>query len=166
MDNYIIDTNVLIVANEKHEKATSKNIEDCQNFLINVRNKAIISVDSKSLIFNEYFAKANANRSGQPGIGDAFAKWLWENQYNPQVCEIVEIQLINSENQIFSEFDVPKSLEKFDKSDRKFIAVFFASKYQPTICNASDSDWFIFQSELESIGLKIKFLCPNLMKSS
>ena len=88
MNSFIVDTNVLVVANGKYQKANEDDVFECQNFLIDIRKRQL-SVDSSELIFKEYFT--HASRSGQPGIGDAFAKWLWYNQWNPSICEQVTI---------------------------------------------------------------------------
>ncbi|HLP58604.1 MAG TPA: hypothetical protein VK186_07240 [Candidatus Deferrimicrobium sp.] len=85
MDSYIIDTNVLVVANEKHSNAGFKDVIECQRFLIDIKNdEKRLSVDSLGLIFKEYFS--HASMAGQPGIGDAFAKWFFLNQWNDSIC--------------------------------------------------------------------------------
>lgn len=159
MDSFIIDTNVLVVANGKYPKADAKNILDCQRFLYNVREKHI-SVDSLELIFREYIS--HANLSGQPGMGDEFLKWFFYNQYNTAVCE--QVKITRNREREFLEFPADESLKDFDRSDRKFAAVAAASEFDAVICNASDSDWWHFRNAFEKVGIKIKFLCPELMK--
>lgn len=159
MDSYIIDTNVLIVANEKYPNAGDKNILDCQRFLYNVREKHL-SVDSLELIFKEYIS--HANLSGQPGMGDEFLKWFYYNQYNTAVCEQVEIT--PDEERGFFEFPADESLKYFDRSDRKFAAVAAASEFDAVICDATDSDWWYYKDAFEKVGIKINFLCPELIK--
>ncbi len=161
MDSFVIDTNVLVVANEKYPKANEHHIFICQDFLDNVRNRHV-SVDSLGFIFQEYFS--HASRSGQPGIGDAFAKWLWYNQWNPSICEQVEIT--PHPDRRFLEFPEDEGLKDFDCSDRKFVAVAIKSKFDAVICNATDSDWWNYKEAFERVGIKIKFLCPELLKKS
>jgi len=159
MDSYVIDTNVLVVANAKYPHADDKNIFDCQHFLIDVREKHL-SVDSSGLIFNEYFQ--HASRAGQPGIGDKFAKWFWYNQWDTSVCE--QVELTPDREREFLEFPGDESLKDFDRSDRKFAAVAAASDFDAVICNATDSDWWYFKNAFEKAGIKIKFICPALIK--
>ncbi len=161
MDSYIIDTNVLIVANDKCENADFKEVHACVCFLNDIKECGKhLSIDLLGLIFKEYFA--HVNRSGQPGFGDAFAKWFWHNQWNESFCEQVEITEDGARE--FLEFPPDKSLAKFDLSDRKFVAVAVKSKFDAIICNASDSDWWDFKEAFEKLGVKINFLCPELIK--
>jgi hypothetical protein len=163
MDSHIIDTNVLIVANDKYDKAGIKDVFECQRFLIDIKeSEKQLSVDSLGLIFREYFS--HASRSGQPGVGDAFAKWLFYNQWNDSICEQVEI--IEDKTRVFLEFPEDESLKRFDFEDRKFVAVAVKSKFDAVICNASDSDWWDFKEAFEMVGVKIRFLCPDLVKKN
>lgn len=160
MGKFIIDTNVLLAANKMSGQLEESDKDVCIDFLINSKeNKSIIYIDSKGLFFKEYFKKNS--RSGQPGVGDQFAKWLYDNQNNRKVCKIIIITPLDKNGNSFEEFIVPKELDKFDSSDRKFVAVSLACKNEPEICNASDSDWWIYKKDLKKIGLKIKFICPG-----
>lgn len=159
MSNYIIDTNVFIVSNGKETHISGNDIMNCQEFIVSLYNNSLIFIDSGFLFFEEYFKKLN--RSGQPGIGDAFVKWLYENQNNKSVCVNIDINPLNNEGTSFSVFAVPDDLEKFDLSDRKFVAVAIASSNVPEICNASDSDWWNFKEPLKRLGIKIKFVCQD-----
>jgi len=161
--SYIIDTNVLVVANGKYAKADYKNVFDCQQFLDDARRK-MISIDSLGLILKEYFS--HANRSGEPGIGDAFARWLWENQYVISRCEMVDIIPDDKGEKGFYEFPDDEDLKTFDMDDRKFVAVAIKSRFEPIICNATDSDWFEHEEHLKRHGVKVLFLCPGLIKKN
>lgn len=165
MDSCVIDTNVLIVANNKHKNAGFKDVFECQQFLINIKKEGKhLSIDSLGLIFKEYFT--HANRAGQPGVGDAFAKWFFLNQWDNSICEQVDITPDIDGTREFLEFPEDSSLTNFDRSDRKFVAVAISSKFDAIICNACDSDWWDFKETLEKFGVKIKFLCPGLIKKN
>lgn len=161
MNSYIIDTNVLITANGDYPKANYKDIFQCQRFLLDMR-KNLISIDSLGLIFKEYFNQVR--RSGQPGMGDAFAKWLWDNQGYISKCELVEITPDIEGGRGFKEFPTDERLKNFDWEDRKFVAVAVTSKNEAVICNATDSDWWDFRAVFKILGIEIKFLCPGLFK--
>lgn len=158
MDSYVIDTNVLITANGKHKNASDEDAFVCQNFLVNCI-KVRVSIDSMELIFKEYFT--HASLSGQPGIGDAFLKRLWDNQYNDSICEQVDITPHPVRE--FEEFPDDESLADFDRDDRKFVAVAVGSRFDAVICNATDTDWWDYRHAFKKLGITIQFLCPELM---
>ena len=160
--HFIIDTNVICVANEVAAHISKNDVEECQDFLLSIYEKCIFYVDSSYLVFKEYFKKSNY--SGMPGIGDAFVKWLFNNQGNNSICRKIDITAIDEDCQNFAEFPENGDLENFDMDDRKFVAVSIASHNVPDICNASDSDWYIFRDALIQAGIKIKFLCSDQLK--
>lgn len=63
----------------------------------------------------------------------------------------------------FAEFPQSASLAGFDPSDRKFVAVALAHPHRPAIANAVDSDWRNYESVLAEHGIKVEFLCPELL---
>jgi hypothetical protein len=158
MSYYVVDTNVPIVANRKSNQASHTCVSHCIKKLKEIQEQHIIILDNKWLIINEYRNKLSP--VGQPGVGDAFFKWVLTNQENPQRCQKVKITP-TTENS-FEEFPEDESLADFDKSDRKFVAVALTHPERPPILNAVDSDWKNFEIALNNIGIKIIFLCPEL----
>ncbi|MFT3790484.1 MAG: hypothetical protein QM741_05275 [Rudaea sp.] len=156
----VIDTNVAVVANGKHEVASDDCIERCIDALI-AAQQGVVLVDDGFLIFDEY--QRHLSHAGQPGVGDAFFKWLWSNQANPSHCRQVEITPIDPAGRVFQEFPDDPDLEKFDRDDRKFVAVALASGETPDILNASDTDWWTFRESLTRYGIQTQFLCQELM---
>ena len=152
----VIDTNVLIVANNREsEQASQECVSSCQNWLESFRESGVIVIDSNWLIIKEYLKKVNS--SGEPDVGDKFLKWILINQRNPQRCHQVQItQIAECE---FQEFPQSKSLQNFDLSDRKFVAVALTHPQRPLIVNAVDSDWDIHKDPLSEHGIEIEFLC-------
>lgn len=151
MSAYVIDTNVLINANDPFSTANL--------FLFEVNKSAdIVCLDDKSLILKEYFR--NVNRSGQPGLGDYFAKWLFDNQYSQtDRIETVSITPIIQENNLpsFEEFPNDDSdLQNFDRSDRKFVAVALKSTNHPFIVRSADPDWLDAEKFLNNYNVFIK----------
>lgn len=156
----VIDTNVLIAANGGSEQVNAQNQLLCIEFLEKVRNENnCVSVDSQHLIFAEY--SRYCDHKGQPGVGDAFFKWLFLNQGYDTICEQVNITLDDEWD--FVEFPHDNNLNGFDKSDRKFVAVALKSLYNPSIYNATDSDWKIFNRLLAAHGVTIQQLCPDIL---
>ena len=48
---------------------------------------------------------------------------------------------------------------RFDRSDRKFLAVAVAAK--AVVLNATDSDWGEHESLMDELGVEVKQLCPQ-----
>ena len=64
----------------------------------------------------------------------------------------------------FEEYpDDDPALSSFDRDDRKFVAVAFASGTSPDIVNATDTDWWPPRYALQEQGIRVRFLCPDLM---
>jgi hypothetical protein len=158
MSYFIVDTNVPRVANRKSNQASPACVLNCANKLREIQEQHIIVLDDKWLIIKEY--RHQLSDTGQPGLGDAFFKWVLTNQANPQRCQQVKITP-TTENS-FEEFPEDESLADFDKSDRKFVAVALTHPEKPPILNAVDSDWKNFEIALNNIGITIIFLCPEL----
>jgi hypothetical protein len=119
-------------------------------------------VDAGGLIFGEY--RGNLKPSGQPGPGDAFFKWLWNNQGNLRHCRQIAITPVDREGRGFAEFPDDPALAGFDRADRMFVATALASGEHPPILNATDTDWWDYREALNRQGVEVRFLCPELMK--
>jgi hypothetical protein len=152
----IIDTNVPLVANDLHPAASQRCREACVQALADARSDAIL-LDADYEILSEY-AKY-LSHSGQPGLGDAFFRWLWANHTNPEHCRLIAITAHADRG--YFEFPDEPALETFDRSDRKFVAVALASGEAPQLLNATDSDWWEHHAELTGCGVHITFLCPD-----
>ena len=158
----VIDTNVLVVANERAPQADSGCVLRCVDALVAAQRNTITAVDAGGRIVDEYFR--NARRSGQPGVGDAFAKWLFDHQYQAEFCEQVEITPMEGDGQDFVEFPDDPALAGFDPSDRKFVAVAAASIRGPRVLQATDTKWWQYRRLLARHGVHVNFLCPALMR--
>ncbi|MFH2120814.1 MAG: hypothetical protein ABIJ25_10525 [Pseudomonadota bacterium] len=161
MQAVVIDTNVLTVANGKSDHAGRDCFLNCIKALERAQKKQMIIIDSGMRIINEY--QRYSSRAGQPGIGDAFFKWLFYNQCNSLRCKQVDITPLKDDADNFEEFPSDPELIRFDRSDRKFVAVAVTSRLNPTILNATDTDWWYFREILERHKISIVFLCPELM---
>lgn len=155
----VVDTNVLVVANGTNTNAPSTCQFACQTMLFQMRGgMERFPVDAGNLIFDEYFR--NANRSGRPGIGDAFVKWLWENQGYEHLCELVPLHETDDEKVLFREIPDRPPFTHFDPNDQKFLAVAIASRFSATIYNATDTDdWAVVRPELPAMGIRFNQIC-------
>lgn len=160
MTAYVVDTNVPIVANgRRSEQADSDCVMACIEALQAIYEQGVIVLDSGMDILTEYMQ--NINMSGQPGPGDAFMKWVWHVQADETKCERVSLTLRNDGSGDYTAFPNNTELMDFDRSDRKFVAVALASKNNPDILNAVDTDWADHHAALLAVGLSIVFLCPQ-----
>lgn len=158
----VVDTNVAVTANGKSLPAgvSPACVAACARRLHSLRQSGIIVLDNGWRILREY--KANVRETGQPGIGDAWLKWLLTNLANPERCQLVAITPVDTP-QVFAEFPADPDLAHFDKGDRKFVAVSRAHPDHPPVLNATDSDWQIYQNALARHGVTVEFMCPDFL---
>jgi len=136
----IIDTNVPVVANGNSPQASPECVRNCARRLNEVTQHGKLVLDDKWLILQEY--QNNLRSTGQPGVGDAFLKWVLTNYANPQRCEIVRITPKDYDQTDFQEFPDDPELEGFDRNDRKFVTVAISHPDRPPILQAVDVQWW------------------------
>ena len=158
-DRWIIDTNVLVVANGRSEQADDLCRAACEDFLLQVQEHSSLTVDEGGEIFEEY--GRYCNHSGAPGLGDVFFAWAFNSQHTS--CRRVPITPLGDGS--YAEFPSMPELEGFDRSDRKFVAVALARSDGAAIANAVDSDWSENETALRSAGVLVQELCPHCLKS-
>ena len=159
MNAYVIDTNVPIVANGRADHVSPTCVLNCIRKLKNLRNNGIVVLDTGMLILREYMD--NLSMSGQPGAGDFFMKWVWQNQGVAQRCEQVTITPLSGDTGSFREFPADPRLTSFHRKDRKFVAVARARQNDAEVLNATDSGWWVHRQALRANGVKVTFLCPE-----
>lgn len=160
-----MNTNVAVTANGKSLPAgvSAACIAACARRLQSIQKHGVVVLDDGWRILREY--TANLAEAGQPGVGDAWLKWLLTNLANPERCQRVAITPVNAP-QMFAEFPDDPALAHFDKSDRKFVAVSRAHPARPAVVNATDSDWQIHRSALARHGVAVEFLCPDFLNGA
>ena len=161
MNAFVVDTNVPVVANGRSNQADPDCVIACIQALTEIREQGVIMLDDALLILKEYMR--NLSMSGQPGAGDFFMKWVWAIQAHPNHCQQVTITPRMDDPTNFVEFPPDAELAGFDRSDRKFVAVALASSSTPTVLNAVDSDWAEHYVALTRNGIRLTFLCPQLV---
>lgn len=159
----IVDTNVPLVANHQTPHASPGCVQTCVRILLNLQREHMLVLDDGWHIIREY--KNKLRSSGQPGVGDAFLKWTLTNRDNPAHCERIPITLLpdSADGNDFAEFPVDPAFANFDRSDRKFVALALAHTENPSILNATDTDWWNYRSSLEKYNIRVMFLCPDAM---
>ena len=154
----VVDTNVAVVANGRSDQASTKCIGICIKRLKNITNGyEKLVLDDKWQIIKEYLQ--NLRSSGQPGVGDAFLKWVLNNHQNNQRCELTNISPLG-----LDEFPKKPDLAQFDPSDKKFVAVSLSHHARPPILQAVDSKWWLFRDALNHNGIMVEFICEEDIK--
>jgi hypothetical protein len=155
MSAVVIDTNVLLVANKKHEDVLPECVMECVRTLqgIQTQTQDTIVVDSEWRILSEYLNKTKPN---QPkGVGDVFLKWLLQNP-----ARLSQVNLTETAKDEFAEFPDAALQAQFDPPDRKFAAVAHAHPDKPLVLQATDCKWLDWWPNLQIAGVNIRFLCP------
>ena len=156
----IVDTNVALVASERSEHASKNCVATCAERLGQInRGEVKLVLDDQRRIIDEY--RGQLNPDGQPGIGDAFLKWVEMNWANPERCDLVSITPVDGSENAFEEFPDDPALNDFDPDDRKFIAVAVAHPEKPPILQAVDSQWWDFRDAFRRNGIIVEFICED-----
>ena len=119
----IVDTNVPKTANLAIQPDPDSDVSDecvqaCIEAVKYVIKERGLVVDTGDEIFDEY--RQQLSMKGQPGIGDAFMKWVHDNRWSLHDSQRVNI---TRNDDSYDEFPAHDGLKNFDKSDRKFVAV-------------------------------------------
>lgn len=163
MSAYVVDVNVAIVANgNKSPQADMDCLLACVNALKEIVGNGVIVLDNGMRILKEY--QRYLSPAGQPGVGDAFMKWVWDNQGVVNRCERVVLTQIEDVEDEFLQFPDDPEMRGFDQSDRMYVAVALVSQKNPEILNAVDTDWWNHRIALERNGVRLRFLCPQHMQ--
>lgn len=157
-DRIVVDTNVLIVANEDSKQAAPECERTCIEMLEGAaRGEQIVLLDESDLIMDEYHR--HCDYSGAPGVGDTFFKYLYDRQWSEESpIEHVAIQEASDKKGGFKNLP-PNDL---DPDDHKFLAVAEAGDGQ--VVNAVDSDWSEHADFIDSLGVRVLELCPQCLK--
>lgn len=149
MMTFVVETNVALVANLKADHASQDCVLACTRVLKSIMESERVAIDDQWVVLSEY--KKKLRSSGQPGVGDAFLRFVLTNLRNPLRCAAVTM----------SEFPDHPALAAFHSKDRKFVQVSLAHPDRPAILNAVDTDWRPFETHFMAHGVSIRFLCPE-----
>lgn len=149
----VIDENVLIVANGRHDLKSMHCQKSCIAALKEINKSHIVAIDDVGIILNQY--KKYNSHSGKPGTGDRFFRHIFQNIGNPQKVKRVPICKIDDETRGYAE--LPENT--LDKDDPKFLAV--AVVAQASVVNATDSDWAEQRALTDALNVPVVQLCPE-----
>lgn len=160
MVNYVIDTNVAIVANGKEADVSV----DCRlaavELLVKAYENGKIFLDAAGEIQTEY-GRYLAPK-GAPGVGDRFYLEIL-NSHPDRVVRVDVPKRADGQHE-----DLPQPIidAGFDPSDRVFAAV--AKKARARVFNAVNTDWLHHRVVIEANGIPVTFLCgcdPDLWRT-
>lgn len=155
----VMDTNVAVVANGEASQAGPDCVAACIGRIRTIQKEETILVDDSGIILREY--RRRLRPRGEPDIGHQFFLWLTDHLGDDTRCRQVPITPDSVRG--FAEFPGSWDLRDFDRDDRVFVAVAIASGVGPPVVNASDTDWWNHREALARHGVRIEFLCPELM---
>jgi hypothetical protein len=164
----VIDENVLIVAEKQSADVHTNDVclKNCVQALRDAREQIVV-LDELGLMLQKYSKQLKPVR--RDWEGSEFLIWLFDNQFMKDRCERVKITPLEP-----SFAEVPLELQNpdpvtnkiFDLDDHIWLAAAKASSNNPTILNATDTDWHEWLPQIEQHGFQIEFLCPDLMNKS
>jgi hypothetical protein len=145
----VVDTNVPLVLRfpESHPEALADACEILLETII--KSGVVVCTDAEDEIVEEYFTMLS--RSGQPTLGDVFAKWVFETRWTQPETIVDTGRSGEHEYGVLEGDDLD-----FDPSDRKFIAV--AKVAQATIHQATDTKWLDWQPAFARQGVSVAWV--------
>ena len=133
----------------------------CVQTLKRVVKSGILIIDSAGEVLKNY--RAYWQHRGQPGVGDAFYKHVFDHQSNPK--KVRRILIAKNAKGEFKDFPTDPTLATFDPSDRVYVAPAVAAPEKPLILNAVDSDYFEHRTALEGVGVHVREICPQCIRT-
>ena len=155
---FVVDTNVAVVANRRENHADRRCQLACIEMLEHVVTQGVVAVDETGFIMCEY--AGYLSHSGQPGVGDAFFKHMFDHQYQDRRVRRVWVTPSDDDRRGFEE--LPENT--FDRSDRVFLAVALVG--EAAVLNATDSDWYEHAGLMDELGVEVEQLCPQHARKS
>ncbi len=162
----VVDTNVPKTANlalqwelDRDSDVPYACVLACVKAVEHVIKKRCLIIDARDEICSEY--RRQLAIKGQPGVGDAFMKWVYDHRGSLPAGQQVAI---TKNGDSYDEFPEHDDLNNFDISDRKFVAVANAHPEKPPILQATDSKWWGWKDALAEVGITVQFLCPEYVQ--
>ena len=153
----VVDTNVILVANDAHGDVSPECILECVRRLQLLMQSGAIAIDDAYRILSEYQNKTSP-RKGK-GVGDVFVKWVLTKLTDGARVHVVPLTELGEDR--FAEFPAASLEAAFDRPDRKFAAVANAHPAKPPIWQAADCKWLDWWPELQAHGVDVTFLCGD-----
>lgn len=151
----VVDTNVILIANNAHAEASPECVITCINLLSELMKSGVLVLDDGYRILLEY-QKKTTPRKGK-GVGDLFVQWALRHQ--GQAKHVHQVTLTEHQEHLYEEFPDPVLEPRFDPPDRMFVAVAYKHPAHPPIWQAGDCKWLDWWPALAAHGIHVEFLC-------
>ena len=151
----VVDTNVILIANNAHAEASPECVMACVNRLDELMRFGVLVLDDSHRILQEYLNKTTPRKA--KGVGDLFVQWALRHQGQPN--HVQQVALTEHHKHRYEEFPDPILEPKFDAPDRKFVAVAYKHPGHPPIWQAADCKWLDWWPALAAHGVNVEFLC-------
>ena len=163
MKHRIIDTNVPLKAAALHSESEIDRQCSlaCLSFIKTLmESDDIVVLDTGREILKEYQKKINTH--AEDNVASEFLMWIIRGLMTGKVAQY---QITKTGDNSYEEFPSSPDLAKFDRSDRKFVALAKVDPTNPSIYNGSDTDWWDFREAFTKEGIHIVFLCEEYMRA-
>lgn len=151
----VVDTNVILIANNAHAEVSPECVIACVNRLNALMKSGALVLDDGYRILQEYQNRTTPRKA--KGVGDVFVQWVLRHQGQPN--HVQQVTLTEYQKDRFEEFPDPVLEPRFDAPDRKFAAVSHKHPDHPPIWQAADCKWLDGWPALDTCGVKVEFLC-------
>lgn len=157
----IIDTNVPLVAAEKHERAEAICRRTCEIYVKQVLNgKICVVIDDNRAAYTEYRNNMYPDPNPSSGLASNFLMHVIQNYGNDK--RVLRIPLVQRNGE-YVEWPQDPALTNFDPSDRKWVALARAFNQQTgqtaPITYAIERDWDDYRDALTRHGVELDHLC-------
>lgn len=159
MTAYVVDTNVLVVANGDNTDVSDDCQLACTELLSFVDSEGSLVVDDQFAVFGEYLRNVSTKNGG---YGSRFLTHALQRCTEAAGrCIQVRLTQVSDDEGDFAEFPADVDLASFPRSDRKWVALAHACDRKPPIAVALDRAWPQYQEALRAVGVQIQLLCPQ-----
>lgn len=158
----VFDENVLVVANDLSRvsrglapvcaDASDECRLRCADALIDAIERRRVILDNEAEYFDKY--RAHCSMHGQPGIGDAFLRAIYERGYTDW---IVRVDISDGAGGYRLPAEVVAST--FDRDDLLWLAGAVNAPSKAHVVNAVDSDYREHEELLRRNGISVRELC-------
>lgn len=148
----VIDTNVPLVI-KLPDNHPVELVDACEEMLESIiEDKVPVVTDHDGEIVEEYFHKLS--RSGQPSLGDAFARYVYENRYHWDDSMRPDIEPGEPDTNTYGVLGGDH--DEIDPSDRKFVAA--AKVAGVPVVQAADTKWLDWGAVLGRHGVIVEYV--------
>lgn len=164
----IVDTNVPLTAITTEETIPAVCRRACVKIIGRIlAGDILVVLDDQNEALREYRQQMYPDPNPSAGLASQFLMYLFNYQYDLNRVRRVPIQKL--EDGSYDPFPDDDELRTFDPSDRKWVAIAISFENETSdkaaIVNATDSDWLHFEHTLQRLGIKIEFLCKDILKA-